>query len=72
MKVSKVLSDDFCIPPSLWDDVGVQLLRKIKLLAKIKGARQVVVVSGAHDQFKNEFLKNQGLHVVTEWFLGEI
>lgn len=64
--------DDFCVSTSFWDDIGTQLLNKIKLLAKIKGARQIVVVSGAHDQCKGKFLKNQGLCVVTEWHMGNI
>lgn len=67
-----LMVDDFCVSPTLWNDVGTQLLNKIKLLAKIKGARQIAVVSGVHDQFKREFLKNQGLRVVTEWYIEEI
>ena len=64
--------DDFCVSAPVRNDVGSQLLNKIKLLAEIKGARQIVVVSGAHDQFKREFLKNHGLRIVTEWHIGEI
>lgn len=67
-----LMVDDFCVSPPLWKDIAIQLLNKIKVLAKIKGAQQIVVVSGAHDQFKREFLKNQGLRVATEWHIGEI
>lgn len=67
-----LMVDDFCVSAPLWNEVGYQLFNKIKLLAKIKEARQIVVVNGAHDQFKREFLKNHGLRVVTEWLVGEI
>jgi N-acetylglutamate synthase-like GNAT family acetyltransferase len=65
--------DDFCVEtPDFWHIIGKQLLEEITAQAKQKGAFQVVVVSGYHDEPKRQFLKSQGLGVASEWFVGKI
>lgn len=68
-----LMIDDFCVENSLlWHTVGKQLLEEIKEQAKQKGASQILVVSGHHDETKRQFLKSQELAVASEWFVGKI
>ena len=65
--------DDFCIESSAqWPTVGNALLHEIKTHAKIKGATQLLVVCGAHDAPKANFLKNNNTMVASEWYVGTI
>lgn len=65
--------DDFCVvKPDLWEAVGRELILVIKKLSKDKGARQIVVVCGVHDELKRQFLKNIPLTVASEWYVGNI
>jgi predicted acetyltransferase len=65
--------DDFCVQTEdLWHSVGEELLKNIKREAKNKGVVQVLVVAGAHDIHKRQFLMNQNLSIASQWFLGEI
>ena len=64
-----LMVDDFCVlDPNLWNTVGKSLLEEVKAMAKIKGAVQILVVCGAHDKTKREFLFENGFGVVSEWF----
>ena len=64
--------DDFCVRSGdLWHSVGLELIEEIKFLAKNKGVKQVLVVSGAHDKLKNDFLVSQKLGVASQWFVGD-
>jgi predicted acetyltransferase len=68
-----LMIDDFSVEsPDLWPAVGQQLLQELMVQAKQKGASQVVVVSGHHDEPKRQFLKSQGLRIASEWFVGGI
>jgi hypothetical protein len=68
-----LMIDDFCVySENLWESVGYKLIEVIKSEAKIKGASQILVVSGAHDELKRKFLMNQNLSIASEWFIGSI
>lgn len=68
-----LMIDDFCVKDETsWNLAGDQLVQEIKKLAKEKGAAQILVVSGAWDKAKIEFLKSQNLSVASEWYVGEI
>ena len=45
---------------------------EIKAIAKLRGAAQVLIVCGAHDEPKRRFFKNIGLTVASEWYVGSI
>lgn len=66
-----LMIDDFCVrSEDLWSTVGAQLIEHIKLLAKVKGATQILVVCGSHDYQKRTFLMHQKLSIASEWFVG--
>lgn len=68
-----LMIDDFCVQSeSDWKSVGKFLVRDIKALSLTKGVSQVLVVCGAHDANKRNFLRNMGLTVASEWFVGLI
>jgi hypothetical protein len=68
-----LMIDDFCVKaPALWYDVGTILIDEMKALAKPKGAAQILVVCGAHDKPKAEFLNELGLNVASEWYVSSI
>jgi hypothetical protein len=63
--------DDFCVAESsLWQTVGKNLLHEIRERAFTKGAVQVIIACGAHDQLKRNLLKGMNYSVTTEWFVG--
>ena len=65
--------DDFCVSSSMmWHLIGGKLINKAKQLSKEKGAQQILVVCGAHDRYKRQFLKNLKLTITSEWYTGEI
>jgi hypothetical protein len=64
---------DFCVADETeWHSIGSKLVQEIKTIAKFRGAAQVLVVCGAHDGPKCHFLKNIGLTVASEWYVGSI
>jgi hypothetical protein len=66
-----LMIDDFCVAtPGDWSSVGVALVSQLKSLGKGKGVVQFVMVSGAHDEPKRQFLKQAGLSVASEWYVG--
>lgn len=68
-----VMIDDFCVKtPNLWLTVGSHLINEIKVIAKNKGATQILIVCGAHDEDKRQFLKNRNFLCTSEWYTGEI
>ena len=68
-----LMIDDFCVKtPQLWNTVGKQLISEIKRLAKDKNASQILTVCGAHDGPKQKFLKNLGLTVASQWYVGNL
>ena len=67
-----LMIDDFCVADNKWDEIASGLIYQFKILAKGKGAGQILVVSGAWDNTKRDFLKNIGLSVASEWFVGGI
>jgi predicted acetyltransferase len=68
-----LMIDDFCVQSeNLWQSVGTRLIATVKAAAKAKGATQIVVVCGAHDNPKRKFLIDQNLSIASEWFVGGI
>lgn len=68
-----LMIDDFCVAyPSEWQVIGGKLLAELNQLSQKRGAVQVVVVCGAHDEFKRDFLKKSGLNIASEWYVGRI
>jgi hypothetical protein len=68
-----LMIDDFCVQSeNLWQSVGHALIATVKAAAKAKGATQIVVVCGAHDNPKRKFLIDQNLSIASEWFVGGI
>jgi ribosomal protein S18 acetylase RimI-like enzyme len=68
-----LMIDDFCVADeSQWHSIGFFLVQEIKAIAKLRGAAQVLVVCGAHDESKRRFLMNQNLSIASEWFVGGI
>jgi len=68
-----LIVDDFCVKTEdLWKSVGAELIAEIKAIAKSKGAVQILVVAGHHDNAKCNFLRNQELTIASEWFVGGI
>ncbi len=67
-----LMIDDFCVAGNKWDEIASGLISQVKILAKEKGARQILVVSGAWDNTKRDFLKNIRLTIASEWFVGGI
>ena len=68
-----LMIDDFCVQSeNLWQSIGAQLIEEIKAAAKAKGATQILVVCGSHDNPKRKFLSEQNLSIASEWFVGGI
>ena len=68
-----LMIDDFSVTDeSEWYSIGFKLVQEIEVIAKKKGAAQILVVCGAHDEPKRRFLKNMGLVVASEWYVGII
>ena len=68
-----LMIDDFCVKTSSdWGSVGSLLINNLKLLAQEKGATQILVVVGHHDEMKRSFVTNLGLKMASEWYVGSI
>ena len=68
-----LMIDDFCVADeTLWMSIGKDLITEIKELAVNKNAKQILVVSGAHDTAKNNFLREMNLSVASNWFVQSI
>lgn len=67
-----LMIDDFCVQNSDWEKIGSALIDAIKSLGKENGAVQILVVSGAHDKEKLDFLIAKGLSCASHWYVGEI
>lgn len=68
-----LMIDDFCVKSSdLWLSVGLKLLNEITSQAKLKGAKQVLVVYGNHDLKKSQLLEKLNLSVASNWYVSEI
>jgi GNAT superfamily N-acetyltransferase len=67
------LVDDFAVAtPDDWTSVGLSLLRAVVDRARARGAVQVVVVTGRHDDAKRHALEAAGLTVASEWWFAPI
>lgn len=65
--------DDFCVnDASHWELIGGPLLTAIKQAGKARGATLVLVVCGAQDQPKREFLQHHKLAVASEWYVSDL
>jgi hypothetical protein len=61
-----LMIDDCCVEDEAqWHLIGCKLIQEIKKISKIKGAAQILVVCGAHDEAKRSFLKSIGLTVAS-------
>lgn len=68
-----LMVDDFCVNDSnAWETIGKQLIVELKKLAKAKGVAQMLAVCGAHDELKIQFLKDLGLGITSQWYVGSI
>jgi hypothetical protein len=67
------LVDDFAVQhPDAWAAVGPLLLGDLSRIARVRGAVQVVVVTGRHDEPKRLAMEAAGLVVASEWWTGPI
>jgi hypothetical protein len=67
------LVDDFAVESGdAWEPVGLRLLHDMARAAAARGAVQVVVVSGRHDEPKRRALQAAGLVPATEWWIGSV
>lgn len=67
------LIDDFTVSsPDKWRTAGTTLLHAATTWARERGAVQVVVVSGPHDEPKRAVLRDAGLYVASEWFTAPL
>jgi hypothetical protein len=65
--------DDFAVErPELWVSLGPLLLDDLSRAARARGAVQLVVVAGQHDEPKRRALESAGLEVASEWWTGPI
>ncbi len=65
--------DDFCVENETdWHFIGSKLIQEIKTISKTKGAAQLLVVCGAHDDQKRRFLSSIDLTIASEWFVGSV
>lgn len=65
-----LMVDDFCVSePELWQTIGKELLTQIRNFAFERGAVQLVVVCGTHDEFKKAMLREAGYGSASEWFV---
>ncbi len=63
--------DDFCVAqPDQWRTVGRDLLRTVTQQAAGRGAVQTVVVCGHRDEPKRAMLRDAGLSIASEWYVG--
>jgi len=68
-----ILIDDFCVAdPATWPTVGAALLADVQSAAAARGAVQNVVVCGHLDEPKRAFLREAGLSLASEWYIGPI
>ncbi len=65
--------DDFCVKtPDLWETCGKELVLEAKKIALAKGASQILIVCGHHDEPKRKFLRSIDLSIASEWYVGTI
>lgn len=65
--------DDFAVArPELWRTVGRHLLEEASTRLNARGAVQIVVVCGHHDQPKRSALRDVGLTIASEWWVGSL
>ena len=65
--------DDFAVePPDAWASLAPLLLGDLCAIARDRGAVQVVVVAGRHDEPKRRALGGAGLAVASEWWTAAI
>ena len=68
-----LMIDDFCVvSEDEWNTVGTSLVEYLKNEVKDRGVSQVLVVCGAHDTKKKEFLGQSGLSIASEWFVAPV
>ena len=64
-----MMIDDFCVSEAdLFETIGKDLISVLRNVSK--EVAQLLVVCGAHDQPKRQFLKSIGLSVASEWYAG--
>jgi hypothetical protein len=67
------LIDDFAVErEDAWATLGAVLLQDVSRAARTRGAVQVVVVCGRHDEPKRSALRAAGLVAASEWWYGSI
>ena len=67
-----VFVDDFYVAaPARWTDIGGALVDRLRQIARNRGWRQLIVVSGTADAAKNAFLAAHGLTETSSWWTGQ-
>lgn len=67
-----LMIDDFCSKENDWQNNATKLLDEINQLAKNKGAAQTVIVCGALDKVKNNFLQDKNYQAASIWYVSKI
>lgn len=63
------LVDSFAVAgPDSWETIGAERLRAVDAEARSRGAAQLVVVCGHHEEPKRRMLASTGASVVSEWW----
>lgn len=65
-----LLVDDFCVSGNQWTHVGKSLLSSLKENPKAKEVCQIIIVCGAQDKSKSDFLCESKLNIVSNWYMG--
>ncbi len=64
-----MMIDDFCVKgPSNWSIIGKDLIDVLRNISE--DVSQLLVVCGVHDEEKRQFLREIGLSVASEWYVG--
>ena len=60
--------DDFVVKDERYNDIGKLLLDNISVQAKKCSCVQIIIVTGAHDKAKKQFLNSYETKLVSEWY----
>jgi hypothetical protein len=65
--------DDYTVATDdLWRSVGIELCREMRVRLTERGAVQLVVVCGHHDEAKRSALRELELSLASEWYVGPL
>jgi hypothetical protein len=70
--LTSLIDDVVVSSPDKWATAGATLLGAATAWSRERGAVQVVVVCGPHDEAKRAVLQDAGLYVASEWFTSPL